>query len=131
MRYKLAIAGYLGSRVTSGAGLHTTRRLVRVKSASRLTPQPACIDHPHQQGAGAILRISQPIVQHSHDVEANVEPDKVGKRKRAHGMSHTEPKDLIDRLWRCDAFHHGIHSFVEQRHQHAVRDKAWSVVDLN
>ena len=37
-------------------------------------------------------------MQHAHDVEADIEPDKVGQRQRPHGMRHAQLEDFVDRL---------------------------------
>ena len=64
-------------------------RLVFIKSSSTLLSQPARVHHLDQQRAGTILGIAQAILQHSHDVEANIQSDEIRQGQRPHGMRHT------------------------------------------
>jgi hypothetical protein len=61
---------------------------ISVKPTPALSPKPAGIHHFDQQRARPVLGIAQPLLQHVHDVEADIETDEIGQRERTHGMRH-------------------------------------------
>src|SRR6266851_6783517 len=104
---------------------------VLVKSSSALSSQPSGIDHFYQQRARAVFGIAQTVVQHPHNVEANVEANKIGQRERAHGMRHAQLEHFIDCLRRGHTFHYREHGLVQQGHEHTVRHEAGRVIDFD
>src|SRR5713226_9012205 len=69
--------------------------LVLVEPSPALLPQPACIHHLDQQWTRPVLGIAQAILQYSHDVEADVEADKIRQGQRAHGMRHSQLENFV------------------------------------
>ena len=53
---------------------------ILIKSSPALPTQPSRIHHLHQQRTRTVLRISQPILQHAHDVQTNIQPNEIGQR---------------------------------------------------
>jgi hypothetical protein len=70
-------------------------------------------------------------VQHSHDVEANVQPDEVRESQGPIGCAIPSLKDFVDGFLDCYVFHHREHGFVQQRHQYAIRYESRRIVDLH
>ena len=52
---------------------------------------------------------AEPVVEHAHDAEADVEPDEVGQLERTHRMVEADPGAGVDVLGRADAFLEGAH----------------------
>src|ERR1022692_908167 len=73
---------------------------ILIKTPPVLSPQPSRVHHLDQQRTWPVLGITEPIEHDAHDVEANVEADKVGERERAHGMRHAQLEHFVDRLRR-------------------------------
>src|SRR5205085_12386317 len=92
-------------------------RSVFVKSSSAFAAQPASIHHLDEQRTGPILRVAQTVLQHPHDIEANIEADEISQSQRAHGMGHAQLEDLIYGLRRGHAFHHRVNGLVNQWHE--------------
>src|SRR5579864_4073569 len=59
---------------------------ISIEPAARFAPQPARIHHSDEQRTGPVLGIAQAVVQHAHDVQANVQADEVGQGERTHGV---------------------------------------------
>src|SRR5258705_429931 len=73
---------------------------VLINPPTTLSSLPSRVHHLDEQRAGAVFGIAEAVVQHPHDVEADVEADEVGERERAHGMRHAQFEDLVNRFWR-------------------------------
>src|SRR4051812_38474233 len=103
---------------------------VLIEATAALPSQPAGIHHLDEQRAGAIFRIAEPVFEYAHDVEADVQADEIREREWAHGMRHAELEDFVHRFRSRHTFHHREHSLIDEWHQHAIGDKAGSVVHL-
>src|ERR1700727_643756 len=77
------------------------------KALAGLPAAPTCVHHADEQRARAILRITQAIFQHAHDVQADIEPDEIRQRQWTHWMRHSELEDLVDCFRGGDSFHNG------------------------
>src|SRR5512134_110759 len=68
------------------------RRLapVVVEAALGLAAEPARLDVLHEQRAGPVLGIGEPLVQHLHYGEAGIQADEIGELERPHGMVGAE-----------------------------------------
>jgi hypothetical protein len=53
--------------------------LIRIEASSALFAQPAGVHHFDEQGAGPVFGIAETILQHAHDVEADIEADEIGQ----------------------------------------------------
>src|ERR1019366_4395916 len=62
------------------------RRCLRiiVEPAAGLAAQPSGLDVFHQQRAGAVLAVRQPVIQHLHDRQAGIQANEVRQFQRAH-----------------------------------------------
>src|ERR1700682_2001771 len=87
-------------------------RSILVESSSALSSQPSGIDHLDQKRARSVFCIANTVVQHPHNVEANVEADKIGQCKRAHGMCHAQLEHFIDCFGGSYTFHDCEHGLV-------------------
>src|SRR5215510_11038408 len=56
---------------------HRLLGAVVVEAALDLAAEPAGLDVLHQERAGAILAVGQPLIEHLHDREAGVEADEI------------------------------------------------------
>src|ERR1700674_5235236 len=72
-----------------------TRFSILIKAPAAFPPQPSRIHHLDEQRARPELRITQPLLHHPHDVETNIEPDKIRERQRPHGMRHAQLEHLV------------------------------------
>src|SRR5207249_9669272 len=106
-------AAYLSSsrsRYASGSSASSRVSLrILIKSPTCLSPQPARINHLFKQRTRPVLRVMKPFMKNLHDVQADVETDKVRKLERPHGMIHPQFHDAVHRLGRSDTFHQRIH----------------------
>src|SRR5271166_4698096 len=87
--YLTACAGRLASAARGCRRSTSARRLGRVgavvvEPSAGLAAVPAGLDVFHQQRAGAVFAIGQPLVQHLHDRQAGIEADEVGELEWAH-----------------------------------------------
>src|SRR5204863_3079591 len=64
---------------------NTASARVLVETAAGLSTEAPGVDHPDQQRAGAVLGVAEAVLEHTQDVEADVEPNQIGERQRAHG----------------------------------------------
>ena len=119
-----------GERMSTGrfTFTFTLHVAVVVEAPAALLAQVPRRHHPAEQRAGAVLVVAQAVVQHLEDREADVEPDEVGQRQRAHRVRHAELHHRVDRLGRGHAFHHAEDRLVDHRHEHPVGDEAGVVV---
>src|SRR6266550_1064684 len=81
-----------------------------------------------QQGASAILRIAEPFLQYVHDIHANVEANEICQLQRPHRMIHPQLHYRVDGFRRGYTFHHAISRLIDERHQHAIRNKPGRVI---
>src|SRR5438046_1753774 len=58
---------------------------ISVKPAPGLAAQPSGADHFFEQGAGPVLGVVEPLVEDLHDIQANVQANKIGQLQRPHG----------------------------------------------
>lgn len=72
--------------------------LVDVESASRLLADPTGIDHLVQQDTGAVLGVTQLLVEDLHDGQASIQTNEIGQGQRAHGHVGSELHGGIDIL---------------------------------
>src|SRR6202044_1629131 len=78
----LLILGWLhwrGATCGTPAGHSGKGDSVLVESSPRFASQPTGIHHANEQRARPVFGIPQAFDHHSHDVQANIEPDKVGQ----------------------------------------------------
>ena len=66
----------------------TATRLIFIKSASRLPPQPPRRHIFPQQRTSSVLRIAKPRLQHIQNIHTHIQPDKVRQFQRPHRMVH-------------------------------------------
>src|SRR3954465_6274508 len=78
---------------------------IRIKSALRLSAKPAGSYVRPEQRTGAILRITDAVVQHFENGKARVEANEIRQCKRSEWVIHSQLHDGVDRFSRSDAFH--------------------------
>jgi hypothetical protein len=66
-------------------------------------------------------------MQHLHNKQTGVEPDKVREGQRAHRDVRSELHGLVDVFDAADAFVEGVDGLVYVWHEEAVGDEAWHV----
>src|SRR5207247_9701513 len=113
------------------AGAALARLGVLVEAAPGLPAEEPRGHHLPEERRGPVLRVSEPVIQDLHDLEARVEPDEVSELEGAYRVVHPELHHGIDRLFRRDAVLEGEDGLVEHRHQDPVRHEAGEVVDLD
>ena len=99
-----------------------------VEAALGLAAEPAGLDVFHQQRAGAVLRVRQPLVQHLHHRQAGIEADEVGELERAHRVVRAELHRGVDRLDGADALVERVDRLVDHRQQDAVDDEGREIL---
>src|SRR5947207_11433937 len=105
--------------------------LVVVKTLSRFAAKPPGIHHLDKQRTGPVLRVTQSAVEHAHNVQADVEANKISQRQWTQGVRHAQFEYFVHSLRGSYALHHRVDGFIDQRHQHAVGNEAGSVFDLD
>ncbi|MPL88776.1 hypothetical protein SDC9_34803 [bioreactor metagenome] len=119
---------FLGGRARRSARRHRGLAAIVVEAAAGLAAKPARLDVFHQQRAGAVLGVRQPVVQHVHDRQAGVEADEVGELERAHRVVRAQLHRHVDRLHVADAFVKRVDRLVDHRDQDAVHDEGREVL---
>src|SRR5262249_33928816 len=116
VRVSSAFSDFGRSTVTVANGPSTSTRtftsaivlsslLVDVEPAPGLLPQPSGVHVLSQQGAGPVLRISQPVVHHLGDEEHRVQADEVRQLQGTHGLVRAELHRGVDVLRRSQPLH--------------------------
>src|SRR4030095_10410739 len=77
-------SGHLGLLEPPLLKLGNTAPLVAIKTPSAFSAQPPCVYHLYEQRTRPILRIAQPRVYDAHDVETNIQPNKIRQRQKPH-----------------------------------------------
>src|SRR5881296_3300672 len=134
VRSHSAANGSIFSRANSRASSTTCSRTsvaVDIEPLPRFPAQLPGGNHFLEQRRGTVLAPIEPVLQHLHDGETDVEADQIGQRQRAQRMVHAELHDLIDRLRRRHALVDTKDGFVDHRHEHAIRHEPGRVVDLD
>ena len=96
-----SVVGLVGEVVASAA---VGGRLARVgvEPASGLLAEVArgdeVLEHPRRRE----VRLAEPLVEHPHDAEADVEADEVGELERAHRVVEPDARAGVDVLGRAD-----------------------------
>ena len=72
-------------------------RLILVETPPTFSPQPTRVDHLDQQRARSVLGIAQTIVQHPHDVEADVDGNDIDALYDKHSYARCEHCHCGDR----------------------------------
>ncbi len=111
------------ARRSSVIGSPPLERRVDVEPAARLLAQVALRDQPLQDRRRRELRLPEPLVEHAHDAEADVEADEVGQLEGAHRVVEADPGARVDVLRRAQALLAGAHRLGQERHQDAVDDE--------
>ena len=65
----------------------------------------------------------EPVLEHPHDAEADVEADEVGQLERPHRVVEPDPRTGVDVLGRPDALLERPHRLGEERHEDPVDDE--------
>src|SRR5437762_8763852 len=130
VRSHSAANGSIFSLANSRASSTTSRCSVAVsiEPLTRFSAEPSLGDHPLEQRRGPVFVRVEPVLQHLHDVEADVETDQIGERERTERVVHAQLHHLIDRLRCGDALVHAEDRFVDHRHQHTIRHESGRVV---
>src|SRR5262245_14000812 len=79
-------------------GAPTRGSSVLVEATSRLPAETTRRHHRFEERTGPVLAVSEALVEHVHDVEADVDADEIGEGQWTHGMVHAELHDGVDRL---------------------------------
>ena len=115
-----------GPELDAGGSAHAAR--IRWKprptSGRGARPRPAGAGRRRREA-----RVVEALVEHLHDVQADVEADEVGQLERAHRVVQADPGAGVDVLGRAQPFLVGAHRLAQERHQHAVDDEARPVAD--
>src|SRR6266436_1928262 len=91
VRSHSAANGSIFSRANSRASWATWSRTsvaVGIKSHARLSAEPPRRDHLLEQPGRTVLVRVQPVLQHLHDREADVETDQIGEGERTERVIH-------------------------------------------
>src|SRR6266516_4178601 len=134
VRSHSAAKGSIFSRANSRASSTTCSRTSIAVCIEPLPRFPAELPRRHhlfQERRGSVFLLVEPVLEHFHDRETDIETDQVGERQRTERMVHAELHDLIDRLRRRHAFVDTEDRFIDHRHQHAIRHESRRVVHLN
>src|ERR1700722_4171147 len=103
-------------------------RLIFIKSASGFAPQPPRRHIFPQQRTRPVLRIPKSSLQHVQNIHAHIQPDKIRQLQRPHRMIHPQLHHRVHRFRSRHSLHHRKRRLIDQRHQHAVRNKPRRVV---
>src|SRR5665809_128829 len=85
------------------AGRHRLFATIIVEAALGFSPEPTGLDIFHQERTGPVLGILESLIQHLHDRETRIEPDKIGKLQRTHRVMGAEPHGGVDGVDRTHA----------------------------
>src|SRR6266566_7362853 len=132
VRSHSAANGSIFSRTNSRASRATWSRTsvaVDIEPLPRFSAELSLGDHFLEQRRGPVLVRVDPVLQHLHDREADIEANQIGEGQRTERVIHAELHHLIDRLRRRYALVYTEDRFIDHRHQHAVRHESGRVVD--
>src|SRR6266704_1479452 len=132
VRSHSAANGSIFSRANSRASSTTCSRTsvaVGIEPLPRFSAELSWGVHFLEQRRGPVLVRVDPVLQHLHDREADIEANQIGEGQWTERVIHAELHDLIDRLRRRYALVYTEDRFIDHRHQHAVRHESGRVVD--
>src|SRR5262245_59835565 len=72
------------------AGRYRLFSVIIVEAAARLAAEPAGLDIFDEQGTAPVFAVGKTLVEHLHDGQAGIEPDKVGEFEGAHRVVRAE-----------------------------------------
>src|SRR5438093_1508322 len=132
VRSHSAANGSILSRANSRASSTTCSRTsvaVDIEPLPRFSAELPRGHHPLEQRRRTVLVLVEPVLEHLHDGETDIETDQVGERQRTQRMVHAELHDLIDRLRRRHPLVYTEDRFIDHRHEDAIRHESGRVVD--
>src|SRR5439155_281191 len=103
VRSHSAANGSIFSRANSRASSTTCSRTsvaVGIEPLARFPAELPRCHHPLEQRCRTVLVFVEPVLEHLHDGETDIETDQIRERERTQRMVHAELHDLIDRLRR-------------------------------
>ena len=103
------------------------RPRIGVEALAGLLAELARRDEVHEDLRRPEVVATEPVVEHAHDPEADVEADEVGQLERSHRMVEADPRAGVDVVGRAQALLVGAHRLAQERHQDAVDDEARTV----
>src|SRR5688572_7004181 len=98
----------------AAAGGHSA---VGVEPAAGLLPQVPGLDLLDEEGAGAVLRVLEAVVEDVQDGEARVQANEICEGEGAHRVVHAEPHDGVDVFGRRDTLVEAEDGLVDHRHE--------------
>src|SRR5213593_74520 len=119
VRSHSAARGSIFSRANSRASSTTCSRTsvtVDIETHARFPAELPRGHHPLEQRRGTVFALVEPVLEHFHDGETDIETDQVGERQWAQRMVHAELHDLIDRLRRRHPLVYTEDRFIDHRH---------------